>query len=198
MTNSYLKSRLTELWGSNIKDYYLRSDSEDSPTWHWKSLRGLNFDESEVRQFEKLLEGRKPPQSDKSDTLIWAAANNGKYNVREGYKAILIAKKPKTVDIPLKLCWDPSYLPKAGFFLWLAIQNMIPSMDRLHKSGIQGPSRCILCLHNSENVDHLLYLCPYAQNCWDWLRRKLEWSSPFPRSFSDLIRSWPTNWGKSV
>ena len=198
MTNSYLKSRLTELWGSNIKDYCLRSDSEDSPTWHWKSLRGLNFDESEVRQFEKLLEGRKPPQSDKSDTLIWAAANNGKYNVREGYKAILTAKKPKTVDIPLKLCWDPSCLPKAGFFLWLAIQNRIPSMDRLYKSGIQGPSRCILCLHNSENVDHLLYLCPYAQNCWDWLRRKLEWSSPFPRSFSDLIWSWPTNWGKSV
>ena len=132
-------------------------------------------------------------QSNKRDTLIWVASNNGKYNVKNGYKAILEANRSKSMDIPLKLCWDPSFLPKVGFFLWLAIQNRILSMDRLNILGIQGPSRCVLYQQSAKNMDHLLYLCPYSQRCWEWLKQMLGWCSPFQKSFIDLLRGWPSN-----
>ena len=143
------------------------SDSNGSLVWRWKSIQDLGFDDESINYFEKMLEDRVIKQSNKRDTLSWVASNDGKYNVKSGYKAIIEAKRPESVDIPLKLCWDSSCLSKVGFFLWLAIQNKILSIDRLITFGIQGPSRCVLCQHDSKNTDHLLYLCPYSQKCWE-------------------------------
>lgn len=89
-------------------------------------------------------------------------------------------------------------MPNSRFFLWLASQNRIVTTDRIHKLGFKGPSRCILCKHDNENVDHLLYRCPFSQVCWDWLRQSLGWYSPLPRSFSDLLSGWPTNLCKGI
>ena len=51
----------------------------------------------------------------------------------------------------------------------------------------------MLCKHDNEDMDHLLYRCPLAQICWNWLRLRLGWSSPFPKSFLDFLSTWPTN-----
>ena len=102
----------------------------------WKSLDGLGLDVEMVKALKKLLKDRMPKHSEKRDVLIWAAFNDGKYNVKDGYRVILGSQELEKVDIPLKLCWDTSCLPKARFFLWLAIQNRILTMDRLYKLGI--------------------------------------------------------------
>lgn len=73
-----LKSRWIDLWGKKVKDYSIMSDYEGTPTWKWKYLRGLDFDKVLINQFKKILEGRKPLQPNKRDTLIWPIANNGK------------------------------------------------------------------------------------------------------------------------
>ena len=129
---------------------------------------------------------------------MWTTSNNGIYNVKDGYRVILNSQDLERVDIPLKLCWDISCLPKVGFFLWLAIQNRILTTNRLYILSIQGPSRCVLCKQNFEDVDHILYNCPYSQTCWEWLRYMLGWSTPLPKSLSDLLRSWPTTMVKGV
>ena len=84
------------------------------------------------------------------------------------------------------------------FFLWLAFQNKILTQDRLQKFGISGPSRHILCKEDVESAEHILYKCPFAQLCWDWLVNKMEWSSPFPKMFVDFLKSWPINSNKGV
>ena len=81
-------------------------------------------------------------QSEKKDKLIWATSNDGKYNVKNGYKEITNSKRWEEVEISLQLCWDTTFLLKARFFLWLASQNGILTVDRLKKIGLVGPSRC--------------------------------------------------------
>ena len=83
----------------------------------WKSLEGLDVHVKSINVYQKLLEDRRIRQSEKEDELIWASSNNGNYNVKDGYRTILDSQRWDGVDISLKLCWHPSCLPKAGFFL---------------------------------------------------------------------------------
>ena len=132
------------------------------------------------------------------DKIIWVAANDGNYKVKDGYNTILFSQSWENIDIPLKLCWDGACLPKARFFLWLAFQNRILIAERLSKFGIYGPSRCVLCKQNLEEFDHLLFGCPYSLYYWEWLRSKLGWFVPFPKSYRDLLISWPTSLVKGI
>ena len=130
--------------------------------WVWKSVEDLGLDQKEVEDYVKIISNRAIKQSEKMDKLIWVAANDGNYKVKDGYNSILFSQSWENIDIPLKLCWDGACLPKAGFFLWLAFQNRILNVDRLNKFGIFGPSRCVLCKNNLEEFDHLLFRCPYT------------------------------------
>ena len=103
-----------------------------------------------------------------------------------------------SIEMPLNLCWDLACLPKAGFFLWLALQNKALTADRLSRLGIIGPKWCVMCKRHSEDVDHLFLNFPVAQKCWDWFKNRLNWSSPFQNSLKGLLSSWPTNLVRGV
>ena len=120
------------------------------------------------------------------------------YSVKNGYKALIHSQRWDEVELPLKLYWDPSCLPKDEFFLWLAYQNSIPTTDGSHKMGFEGPSRCVLCRQNREDTNHILLCCLYTQHCWDWLRYMLGWHAPMPNYLVDLLNSWPINIFKGV
>lgn len=195
---NHLKEVLISRWGKEVCKYKTKISDNGVDKWVWKSVEDLGVEQAEVEAYVKIISDRVVKQSDKPDKLIWAAANDGNYRVKDGYNAILYSHRWDSIDIPLKLCWDGACLPKAGFFLWLAFQNRILTADRLSKFGIQGPSRCILCKQSYEDSNHLLYRCPYSLNCWEWLRSKLGWSVPLPKSYRDLLISWPCNLVKGV
>ena len=156
-------------------------------------MEGLGLDPELVKAFNEIISERGNKQSERSDSLIWVGSKDGRYSVKQGYKVLVNAHSWKIVEVPLKLCWDNACLPKAGFSLWLAIQNRVLTADRLSKFGFIGPSRCILCKNDNENAEHLFYKCPFAQSCWEWLKSRLSWSSPSLESFQDFILSWPTH-----
>ena len=195
---STLKAKLCNCWGSKVSDYKTKVTNGHGYEWIWKSIRGIENNPVIIQRYENLILVRKIQQSEKEDKLIWAASNNGQYSVKLGYNALLQSENWEKVEIPLKLCWDPACLPKAGFFLWLAFQNRILTQDRLKKFGFCGPSRCILCKTDAESVDHLLYNCVYSKTCWEWLVKNLNWSAPFPRTFVDFLISWPYNHNRGV
>ncbi|XP_059064100.1 uncharacterized protein LOC131856357 [Cryptomeria japonica] len=70
------------------------------------------------------------------------------------------------MNIPTHLCWDKVCLPKAGMFLWAALQKKDLTTNWFQKIGFRDPSRCSSCEENEETVDHLLLNCPYAVECW--------------------------------
>jgi hypothetical protein len=47
--------------------------------------------------------------------------------------------------------------------MWLAIRNRVPTWDILKKRNKQGPSICIMCISEDENISHLFIKCPFAQ-----------------------------------
>jgi hypothetical protein len=118
--------------------------NEDNP-WKWKSLSNLNIPINDRTKLEGILQDRKINLNNKDDKLRWALSNDGTYKVKEGYKLILNSQRREEISIPMNLCWDPAILPKAGIFLWAALQNSILTADRIKKMGFEGPSRCILC-----------------------------------------------------
>lgn len=166
---------------------------EDYSVWIWKPLEDVEMDSAKIRAYEKIIRDKKVKKIERKDKLIWTASNDGIYSVINGCKVLINSKRWEEVEIPLKLSWDPTCLLKVGFFLWLAFQNRILTTDRINKIGIVGRSRCVLCKNDIENVDNLLYSCPYSQICWEWFSQKFCWSSAFPKSFKDFLKGWPSN-----
>ena len=188
-TISFLKT----LRGTKVKDYIEELESNLDKKWKWKPLPKHGITLSDKEKLENILKDRFSSIRDREDKLIWAASKDGKYKVKEGYRMITNSLKWEISTLPLELCWDPAGLPKAGIFLWAAMQKRILTADRIRKMGFEGPSRCILCKEAEENPEHLLYACKVSQECWRWLQSKLNWTSPLASKWIDHLLGWPKN-----
>ena len=134
-----LKIKLTSLWGDKVKNYKIKICSDGFQQWRWLPVDGLGLDPDSIKAYEKIVSERCIKQSKRFDDLIWVGSKDGKYSVKLCYKALIHSQCWKLVEMPLKLFWDVACLPKAGFFLWLALQNRILTTDRLARFGIIGP-----------------------------------------------------------
>lgn len=185
-------------WGLRVQDYLEQNPSNEENSWRWKPLSNLNIPINDQTTLEGILHNRKIYLSNKEDKLRWALSNDGAYKVKEGYNSILHSQRWEEINIPMNLCWDPAILPKAGIFLWAALQNRILTTDRIIKMGFHGPSRCILCKQDNETVDHLLYQCPFSIECWHRIKGKLNWTSPLPANWKEHIQGWPKSRDKNI
>jgi len=141
-----------------------------------------------MHELMEALKARRIIPSRKEDEIFWTGSKSGHYKVKFGY----VLQNPQVKsDWPSFLCWSKWTLPKAGAFAWIAIHKRILTSDRLKSLGITSPSRCVLCGKAEETIDHLLLTCPFASNCWDWLRQKLGWISALPDRIEDLFKGWP-------
>lgn len=193
-----LTSKLKSLWGSKVVDYKVKVISDGQLRWIWRPIDELELEPESVIDFKKITSNRKINQSERSDSLIWAGSKDGVYNVKHGYQSIIHSQQWNYLEISLKLCWDPTCLAKAGFFLWIFLHNRALTTDRFARFGISGPNWCVMCKQSNKDVDHLFLNCPFAQNCWEWIKSQLKWSTPFPKSLKGLLNSWPTHVVKGV
>lgn len=115
-----LKDKLVSLQGVKVSNYKTKISSEGTNQWVWKLLEGLGIDPLTIKAYDKILLDRKIKQLERKDELIWAVSNDERYSVKNGCKALVHSQSLDKVEIPLKLCWDATCLPKEGFFLWLA------------------------------------------------------------------------------
>lgn len=74
--------------------------------------------------------------------------------------------------------------PRFSFFLWLAFQNGMQTMDRLSNFGLLVNPTCRLCNAHNETFNHLFFSCPFSfqllisvlQNC-GWKGFSRSWLS---------------------
>eukprot|EP00253_Pinus_taeda_P019066 PITA_19066 len=111
------------------------------------------------------LQGKSPLSATAKDKRGWGS-HSGSFSVAEGYKSLIAALNVPLDPTQWKFIWSFPSLPKIDFFCWTLAHNSILTGDNLRKRGMEGPTRCPLCISEEETADHLLLLCPFAKAVW--------------------------------
>jgi hypothetical protein len=93
--------------------------------------------------------------------------------------------------------WKSKCIPKMKFFCWLLLSDRLNTRNMLRRRNIclNTGFSCMLC-HNppEETVEHLIFHCSFAKQCWDCL--DCVWGQTGDRL--QLITQGKKNWKKSM
>jgi hypothetical protein len=65
-----------------------------------------------------------------------------------------------------KALWSLEVPNQVKMFMWRAFQNLLPTRANLYKRKIVKDGNCPCCGQEEENVIHVLWTCPAAQDVW--------------------------------
>ncbi|KAF6161020.1 hypothetical protein GIB67_007661 [Kingdonia uniflora] len=98
------------------------------------------------------------------DKRVWRHTTQDYFTVKSAFEVIRSTKP--------KVWWAKYYKclhPKARVFLWRVCHNVLVTEDNLRRRGFSFPSRCPLCLLESETANHLFWDCALVVPIWQWL-----------------------------
>ncbi|XP_021858307.2 uncharacterized protein [Spinacia oleracea] len=111
---------------------------------------------------------------------------NGKYSIKNMYKCL--KGESQKVEWKRLIC-NNSASPKSVFVLWLAIQNRLPTRDRLLSWHMDIDGTFTLCNQVDESVDHLFFNCDYASAVWDAVIQKVGHGETRPPFTEEITRA---------
>jgi ribonuclease HI len=104
-----------------------------------------------------------------NDRLIWKAEKNGCYSVRSAYRLCV----EELIDVShlhrpgnWKSIWRLKLPPKVKHLLWRMCRGCLPTRVRLQDKGVSCPTQCASCDSNFEDLNHLLFECPFSIQVW--------------------------------
>lgn len=137
--------------------------------------------EEQAQGLITLLKGAAPIQKTRPNSKGWGSQG---YSVTAGYSQLKNTGGHQS-SAKWKNIWNWDSLPKINFFNWTLAHGKILTGENLMKRGFLGPFNYPLCNNNQEDINHLLWDCPFAKSCWNLaygdLARFIRWpSSPHP------------------
>ncbi|KAL4367556.1 hypothetical protein GQ457_05G010050 [Hibiscus cannabinus] len=131
------------------------------------------------------------------DEFVWIHNKSGEHSVKSGYRAIMDSKIDEASPGPSyvssqdttlwRSVWNLKVPPKIRNFVWKVCKNIAPTKDNLVKRFVPISPLCGRCCTEVENIEHVLFFCPYAQAVW----RASEFSySPQKDGFPGFARWW--------
>ncbi|KAL2932526.1 LINE-1 retrotransposable element ORF2 protein [Bienertia sinuspersici] len=153
-----LETKQDNLWVKWIHSIYLKDanwwdyNPPQDCSWYWKKI-------CEARNILKLSMQRNE------------LAGMGKYSVRKVYEALCT---PQVKMYWTDNVWSRYNVPKHRFCMWLAIQNRLPTMDRLSRWVPGGNVQCLLCSTQAEDRDHLFFKCSYSSDILHQLKKWIQ------------------------
>ena len=159
-----------------------RGDSEftkvegliDFETRSWNEMRIRNsFNDVDVGRILQI-----PINTQGFDDFIaWGYTTDGRYTVRSGYylewkhkfgpNAAQLASLGASVHNPVwKGLWKLKIPSKVKIFAWRALHSILPLNGILAIRHIPVSGACTTCHQAAEDVLHLLFTCPAAQEIW--------------------------------
>jgi hypothetical protein len=124
---------------------------------------------------------------------IWTYSWGPIYKTRKMYDLFFAHITPHPV---LTSIWKSKCSMKGKAFFWLLLMDRLNTRDMLqrrHLSIQDGPSCRICNLDILEDMSHLFFTCPFAQNCWNSLA--IYWDVNL--DLFDMIQSAFGNFGQS-
>jgi hypothetical protein len=140
------------------------------------------------------LAGCAPLNRFTADSRSWGGKP---FSVKEGYSHLLSNLPGFPTSKLWKEIWSGPSLPKVNAFCWLLAHGKILTAENLLKRGIQGPSRCPLCLEASETITHLFLECNFSLQLWSLIYLPLPNISPLPDSWTTLLTHWKQRYSGS-
>jgi ribonuclease HI len=134
----------------------------------WKDPRDWPPDGSveDHHELAKILSRRACSSLSGRDVLAWDSDPKGKFSVASGYAVLDKQLSGSTENSWWKKVWNKFAWPKCNFFSWLVVQGKCLTWENLCKRGFQGPSMCVLCAGDEENISHLFFQCSFAKTIW--------------------------------
>ena len=74
--------------------------------------------------------------------------------------------RPKQETVGWNRLLRTSTVPKHVIIAWMAIQNKLPSKDRLASWVMEVELECVLCHHELESRNHLFFGCKFSCGIW--------------------------------
>ncbi|CAN1761930.1 Transposon TX1 uncharacterized 149 kDa protein [Linum perenne] len=110
-----------------------------------------------------------PPKEDGEDARIWKHENNGRYSVRSAYRVAMeeiAGIAGLHVGVPWTKLWSLNIPPKSKHHLWIMARGVLPTRRALQYRGIQLDNSCVCCSLEPESLEHILFRCRVATECW--------------------------------
>lgn len=97
------------------------------------------------------------------DQVLWSISPSSVFNVTAIWNA-LRSRAPKVHWY--HLTWFPMFIPRHCFIFWMAFKGCLRTKDKIIKWGIQTCPLCPLCNFQNEDINHLLFSCPFSRTIW--------------------------------
>ncbi|XP_042482204.1 uncharacterized protein LOC122062621 [Macadamia integrifolia] len=126
------------------------------------------------------------PQSDFEDRCVWSPNTDGIFSTKSAWNTIRRKKDSISWEA---LIWSKKLQPRISIFAWRIMHGKLPTDAAVMKRGIPMASRCDLCRSSSEDLDHILVHCQYAERVWNIV---CEWFNIPNRKHESLhaLASW--------
>lgn len=113
-------------------------------------------------------------KSGRRDGYCWKHTTSGCYTVKSGY-AIAVEQRKKVENEPIlepscnvlkKKVWKLKAPKKIKHFLWQALSGFVASASKLKERHCGSDTVCQRCGADIETINHILFECPPAVQCW--------------------------------
>ncbi|XP_031475549.1 uncharacterized protein LOC116247511 [Nymphaea colorata] len=128
--------------------------------------------------------------TDNRDSLGWKSDPNMKLSSTMFYEAL----RHKANKEPWrKLIWNNTAPPRACWFVYMACDNRLPTLDCIQRRRITLVNRCALCHKAQESNRHLLIQCVQARKTWQWIVKKFGKSRVPWQDIKQELQIWMNN-----
>ncbi|XP_059626918.1 uncharacterized protein LOC132269677 [Cornus florida] len=155
----------------------------------WDVQFSRHFQDKEIEEVTRFLAFlyRQTITAGDLDCWIWIPNPQGRFEVRSFFKCLMVGAGG---FFPWKPIWRSKAPLKVAFFAWTSVLGRILTQDNLRRRNQVVITRCYLCLHDEETIDHLLLHCSMARGCWDLMIGLFGIPWVMPSSTRGLIEAW--------
>lgn len=170
-------------------------DMEDTSHKNWKKVETLGLEgekKEEWNNYVKGLVGSGYELNNENDTLLWSwDTKGGQVNAKQAYEVQLLEEVVEEPTFWYTELWHWQLPLKFKLFIWLMLEHKILTWENLVKRGMFGPSRCVLCGNNEENVRHLFVDCSFTKDIWYTIQKDLNFESNWEGGqITDCLQNW--------
>ena len=116
----------------------------------------------------ELSSVKEKPREDVEDVNLW--------KWRSGFKSTFLTQETWQMVWKTYVCcdwvkgvWFAMATPKYAFMFWLAMLDILSTMDRVALWNQSADTTCVLCKMAMESRNHLFFECSYSSQVWEYL-----------------------------